>query len=40
MVHGLAAEVETSNRTNKKAAQCAAFKMVGPVGLEPTTKGL
>ncbi len=29
-----------SRARNDKAAQCAAFKMVGPVGLEPTTKGL
>ena len=28
------------NPGNTKAAQCAALSMVGPVGLEPTTKGL
>ena len=29
-----------ANARNTKAAQCAALSMVGPVGLEPTTKGL
>ena len=28
------------NPGNTKAAQCAALSLVGPVGLEPTTKGL
>ena len=28
------------NPGNTKAAQCAALSMVGPVGLEPTNKGL
>tara|TARA_R100000541_G_scaffold2163_6_gene7697 strand:- start:17140 stop:17274 length:135 start_codon:yes stop_codon:yes gene_type:complete len=27
-------------KTNEKAAQCAALKVVGPHGLEPWTKGL
>ena len=31
---------KTPNPGNTKAAQCAALSLVGPVGLEPTTKGL
>lgn len=32
--------ITLANRTQQKAAQCAAFDLVGPAGLEPATKGL
>jgi hypothetical protein len=32
--------VERRDARRKKAAQCAAFELVGPHGLEPWTKGL